>query len=229
MPYEDFTARNSFGQTIHGWYMPAREASLTVLVHHGSITNRSTTFALYIMLHQMGYNAVVYDYQGFGENPNPPDLDTILPDADAALAWVQQRVGPNARIVLFGVSLGTLPTITQAARSPAGVVGVVLEGGFLVDELPVWSPLAAGIVPWVNAVDAVPAELNPAGHAANITLPKLFMQSSTDLVTPFDSARRLCDMTPAPKVFIEVLGQHTLAVTADPRYREYLETFLGGL
>ncbi len=229
VPYEDFIARNSLGQIIHGWYMPAAGAKLTVLVHHGAITNRSSTANLYVLLHQMGCNVTVYDYQGFGENPNPPDLDSILPDADAALGWVQQRVGPEARIVLFGVSLGTLPAIAQAARPPAGVVGVVLEGSFLVEDLPPWSPLAAGIVPWVNVLDAMPAELNPAAHIGAVGLPKLFLQSSADLVTPFQSAQRLCDLAPSPKVFIEILGPHTWGVMSDPRYREHLETFFSGL
>lgn len=90
-------------------------------------------------------------------------------------------------------------------------------------------PLAAGIVPWVNVLDAMPAELNPAVHIGLVALPKLFLQSSADLVTPFEGARRLCDLAPSPKAFIEILGPHTWGVASDPRYRGHLETLFSGL
>ncbi|MBN2560942.1 MAG: alpha/beta fold hydrolase [Phycisphaerae bacterium] len=230
LAYEDVRLETSQGKPVFGWFIPAEGSKATVLIHHGAITNRSLTFAHYSLLHELGYNVMVYDYQGYGENWNPPSLDTILSDANAALSYLQQRTGSGTdRIILFGISLGTLPAMAQAASSPDQVVGAILEGSFTTETLPPWSLLLAGIIPWANAIDHVPQELDPSQYIDHITIPKLFLQSREDLVTPFSGAERLCDLAPEPKQFVEVIGQHTLAVLHDPSYAEHLKTFLDGL
>lgn len=229
LPHDDVRLETSQGKPVFGWFIPAEGSEATVLIHHGAITNRSTSFTHYSLLHELGYNVMVYDYQGFGENWNSATLDSILPDANAALSYLQQRTGSGTdRIILFGISLGTLPAIAQAASSPDRVVGVILEGSFTIEVLPPWSALLAGIVPWANAIDHMPQELIPSQYVDHITIPKLFLQSREDLVTPFPGAEQLYDLAPEPKQFIEVIGQHTLAMLFDPHYAEYLKSFLNG-
>lgn len=210
-----------------GWFIPADAAAGTVLLHHGSLFNRSAYFDTYALLHDLGWNVFVYDYQGFGESDQQPSLESLVPDADAALAYVQQRAGEAGRpIVLFGISLGTLPTLAQAARSPDGVAGVVLQGSFVPDLLPPKSYLLAGIVPLPEVLARLPQELDPYQHIEEITLPKLFLQSPQDLTTPIAGARRLFDLAVEPKQFHEIFGGHALAPVLDPRYREYVAAFL---
>jgi len=230
LSYEDVKLETSQEKPVFGWFIPAEGSKATVLIHHGAVTNRSFTFAHYSLLHELGYNVMVYDYQGFGENWNSANLNTILSDANTALSYLQQRTGSGTdRIILFGISLGTLPAIAQAASSPDQVVGVILEGSFTIEIIPPWSLLLAGIIPWANAIDHAPQELDPTQYIDHITIPKLFLQSREDLVTPFSGAQQLCDQAPEPKQFVELIGQHTLAVLHDPKYAEYLKTFLDGL
>ena len=230
LSYEDVKLETSQEKPVFGWFIPAEGSKATVLIHHGAVTNRSFTFAHYSLLHELGYNVMVYDYQGFGENWNSANLNTILSDANTALSYLQQRTGSGTdRIILFGISLGTLPAIAQAASSPDQVVGVILEGSFTIEIIPPWSLLLAGIIPWANAIDHAPQELDPTQYIDHITIPKLFLQSREDLVTPFSSAAQLCDLAIEPKQFVEVIGQHTLAVLHDPNYAEHLKTFLDDL
>lgn len=230
IPYEEVTLETAAGNTVHAWFIPAEAARATVLLHHGAVTNRSATFAHYVLLHGLGYNVLVYDYQGFGESYHTPNLDTILFDANAALAHLQQSQTPGAeRIILFGLSLGTLPAIAQAGSSPDRVVGVILEGSFLPDSIPPFSLLLVGVVPWANVIDSVPAELDPNRYIADIAVPTLFLHSRADGVTPFDGATRLYERATGPKQFVEVAGQHILAVYEDPAYAEVLKTFLDEL
>ncbi|MFH1419263.1 MAG: alpha/beta fold hydrolase, partial [Planctomycetota bacterium] len=225
--YEDVTFTTSQGHIVHGWFMPVENSQGTVLINHGAVSNRSGLFGHYTLLMQLGYNVFVYDYQGFGESYTQPSLDTILPDANAALAYLQQRTDPGTdRIVLYGVSLGTLPTIAQAVESPDNVVGIVLEGSFVPEFLPPWSMLLIGIAPWANAIANLPAELEPRQHVRDITLPKMFIQSQADTVTPFSGAELLFELAAEPKQFVETSGLHAAAWQDVPAFPDTLGAFL---
>lgn len=212
---------------VYAWFIPAEGAPGTVLIHHGSLFNRSAMFDYYSLMHDLGWNVFVYDYQGYGESLLQPSLESLLPDADAALRYVQ-RLGAagSERTVLFGVSLGTLPTLAQAARNPEGVVGVILQGSFVPDLLPPKSFLLAGVVPLPEVIARLPSELDPYGNIGQSTLPKLFLQSPQDLTTPIEGARRLFDLAIEPKQFNEVFGGHALAPVFDLGFRKYVAAFL---
>ncbi|MCG3128243.1 MAG: hypothetical protein CHACPFDD_03120 [Phycisphaerae bacterium] len=212
---------------VYAWFIPAEGAPGTVLIHHGSLFNRSALFDYYMLLHELGWNVFVYDYQGFGESRELPGLESLLPDSDVALAYVQQRPGGAGRpIVLFGISVGTLPTLAQAARNPEGVVGVILQGSFVPDLLPRKSFLLAGVVPLPEVIARLPQELDPYGNIGLITLPKLFLQSPQDLTTPIEGAHRLFELASEPKRFVEIFGGHALPPVLDPRYRQHVADFL---
>lgn len=229
-PYEDLTLWSRQGDPVYAWFLPVDDPAGTVLIHHGATTNRSAVLGNYLHLRSFGYNVLVYDYQGFGESENPVDLNTILDDADAALQFLQDSDKPGTdRIVLYGISMGTLPAIAQAAESPERVVGVILEGCFTSDSLPLWSYLLIGIIPWEIDVSAAYPELDPTLYIMRVTMPKLFIQSRQDSVTPFEGAEQLCALSPEPKQLVEVYGEHTASWIVDWRYADILQDFLDGL
>lgn len=233
LTYEDIKIDISAGRTIHGWFIPADNAPATVLIHHGAVANRSMLFYYYAALHELGYNVMVYDYQGFGESRSVTSLETILPDADAALVHLQRRSDPGTdRIVLFGLSLGTLPTLAQAAQAPNGIVGIILHGAFVPESIPPWSFPLVGVIPLPEVIERVAAEhaeLDPYRYIEQITLPKLFLQSPQDFVTPFVGAEQLYELAPKPKQLVEVFGGHSLPPILDPHYAEHLRVFLDGV
>lgn len=230
LAYEPIEFDGPSGHTIYGWFIPADDAPATVLINHGALFNRSALFSYYLALHDLGYNVMVYDYQGFGESPGFASLSTLLPDADAALDHLKSRSEPGTdRIILFGVSLGTLSTLAQAARAPDGVVGMILDGSFVPESLPPWSFVLVGVIPLPEVIERVAAEcaeLAPYRYIGQITLPKLFIQSPQDVVTPFFGADRLYELAPEPKQLVEVFGGHILPSILDPHYAEYLQRFL---
>lgn len=213
--------------TIYAWVIPAEGAPGTVLIHHGNLFNRSALFDYYTLVHDLGWNVFVYDYQGYGESNLQPSLESLIPDADAALRYIQQSGAPGSeRIALFGISLGTLPALAQAARGPDGIVGVILQGSFVPDLLPPRSFLLAGVVPLPEVVALLPQELDPYGNIGRVAPPKLFLHSPQDLTTPIEGARRLFELAHEPKQFVEVFGGHALAPVLDPAYGEHVAGFL---
>ena len=162
--HENLVLKTRQDKTVFGWFLPADDPVGTVLIHHGAVTNRSSSLSISFFLHLFGYNVVVYDYQGFGESESEVDLDTILADADAALEWLQRcDYAGTDRIVLYGVSLGTLPTIAQAAASPDDVVGMIVEGSFTTESLPVMSYFLIGLLPWARGCAGTLSGVGPAG------------------------------------------------------------------
>lgn len=227
LAYEDVQLTSPNGELLYGWYIPVDNARATVLIHHGAVANRSSTAAHYRLYHELGCNVFTYDYQGFGESPQIATLDTILPDADTALAYVQgRRQAGSGPIILFGASMGTLPTFAQAARNPDGVAAIVVEGCFQPPDLPSFSFYFLGITPSPEAFLHIPQALNPDANAPLVTLPKLFMQSRADTTTLFADAQALFNASVEPKTFHEVIGGHLEAVLLDPHYEDYVGDFL---
>jgi uncharacterized protein len=231
LAHEDVHLTSRNGQTMYAWYIPVSQARATILLHHGALANRSSALTHGRMFHELGCNVFLYDYEGFGESWALATLDTLLPDADVALEYLQARDQPGAPpIILFGASLGTLPTFAQAARSPASVVGMVAEGSCVPRELPANLFFYLGINPGPEAFLKVPSYLDPDLNVPLITIPKLFIHSRGDTSTPFEGATRLYAEAVEPKQFEEVTGDHLLAIDVEPEhYRAIWSDFLAVL
>jgi|GEM_PF-1533275 len=230
VPHENLVLQSRQGNPVHAWFLPAETPEGTIFIHHGALTNRGATLSNFLFLRGFGYNLMIYDYQGYGESVNQADLDTVLADADAALDWLLQCDSPGAeRIVLYGFSLGTLPAIAQAANAPENVVGLIVEGCFTYESLPMRSYLLIGLLPWTVEVETLYPELDPLAYIDEITIPKLFIQSRNDTITPFTGARQLYLEAPQPKQLTEVRGEHATAWIVDPLYVDILRDFLDSL
>ncbi len=227
LAFEDVQLTAANGQTLYAWFIPAQNARAMMLLHHGAVANRSSGLAHCRLLHDLGCHVFIHDYQGFGESWALATLETILPDADVALSYVQQRnQASGLPIIVFGASMGTLPTFAQAARGPAGVAGVIVEGSCVPRVLPSFLFPVIGIVPSPEAFLNVPAELDPLANVPLITLPKLFIHPPNDTQTPIAGARELYAAAVEPKQFQEVAGDHLLAISADANYQAIIAAFL---
>jgi alpha-beta hydrolase superfamily lysophospholipase len=229
LAFEDVHLTAANGQTLYGWYIPAsHQPRATVLIHHGAVANRSSTTDHYRMLNDLGCNVFIYDFQGFGENWSLATLATVLPDADLALAYVQGREQvDHLPIIIFGASLGTAATFAQASRNPAGVVAVIAEGSCVPQDLPFYTYAMIGMTPSPESYLDFPDDLNPLVTVPLVTLPKLFIHSAGDSITPIAGARLLYESAPEPKEFEEVTGEHLFALSTDPEhYRQIFSTFL---
>ena len=227
LSYETVKTESINGQPIYGWFIPAEGATATILFNHGALFNRSLYVGHIKLFHDLGCHVLIMDYQGFGESVTLARLDTVLDDADAALAYLRAR--PEAgtdRIVIYGISMGTLPTLAQGAAGPEGVVGVIVEGVIQQRRLSDWGYFLLGILPSPEAFDRFPPELDPFTHVGEIILPKLFIQSLEDEITPFTGAEELFEMAVEPKTLVESIGFHGLSIGTDPAYEKHVQTFL---
>jgi len=221
----ELTATN--GETLVGWFVPNENPRGTVLINPGAVFSRSWPLPQVAMFHDLGCNVFIYDYQGSGESTGTATLATVLDDANVALDWVRNSGRPATdRIVLFGLSLGTMPCIAQAADAAPDIIGMIVEGTVQQEVVVDLGFIFMGIAPGPDAASLVPDALDPIANAPRISVPSLYLQSIEDGMTPFDGVVELVDATPEPKQLAVVEGIHGLGIFQDPDYVEIVSGFM---
>ncbi|CAH8560605.1 unnamed protein product [Schistosoma haematobium] len=132
---ESMKATTKRGNNIAILYMPINSSSkLTFLLSHGNAVD------LGLMLHfmyelgsKLNVNIMCYDYSGYGVSSGKPLEKNLYADAECALNVLRTKYSiPLNQIVLYGQSIGTVPTIHLATLHR--VAAVVLH-----------SPLMSGL------------------------------------------------------------------------------------
>lgn len=72
---------------------------------------------LFSLSQRFGVNVLVYDYSGYGASTGQTLEANLYADAEAALTELRERyLCPLNRIVLYGQSIGTAPTVELATH-----------------------------------------------------------------------------------------------------------------
>ncbi|MCK5218831.1 alpha/beta hydrolase, partial [bacterium] len=67
LPYEEVYFRAQDGETLHAWFIPAKNPIATVLYCHGNAGNISHRLHRVKFFHDMGINLLIFDYRGYGK------------------------------------------------------------------------------------------------------------------------------------------------------------------
>lgn len=99
----------------------------TILSSHGNASDLGQMCQFYCSLSTMtGCVIFDYDYSGYGASSGRPSEKDVYADVDCAWQTLQSSYGvPHDRIILFGTSLGTFPSVDLAARRR--VAAVILQ------------------------------------------------------------------------------------------------------
>uniref|UniRef100_A0A1I8G1G9 Hydrolase_4 domain-containing protein n=1 Tax=Macrostomum lignano TaxID=282301 RepID=A0A1I8G1G9_9PLAT len=126
---EAFTANTARGSTIACVLIRTvrsrKGSKYTLLFSHGNAVDLGQMSGFLIDLgRKLNMNVFSYDYSGYGASTGQPLEKNLYADIDCA--W-QQLIGrynlSPGEIVLYGQSIGTVPTVDLATRvNPAGVV-----------------------------------------------------------------------------------------------------------
>jgi fermentation-respiration switch protein FrsA (DUF1100 family) len=196
-----------------GWRMgeSAETGAFWLLMFHGNggdISNGGRQ-EHYAALRALGLNLLTFDYRGYGESSGTPSEAGLYRDADAAYAYLCDSLGvPPERVLIFGHSLGSAVAVDLASRVPSA--GLILEGAFT--SVPDVGQRTYFFVPVRllarNRFDA-------AEKIGRVKVPMLFLHATRDEIIPYDLARRLYQLAPGPKRFVDLDGGHNDAYAAD--------------
>jgi len=230
--YEELHIDTASGEKLRVWYMSVDDSPGTVVVSPGNTGPMSCYLFTGYLLVQCGWSVVMYDYEGFGGSTGVPALTRLRDDLDSVVNWTLQRTGQE-QVVLFGMSLGSIPSVAVATQRPREVSGVILDSPVaLATEIERFNFLIRGraaevigsiaqLAPWLLTELTV-------GH---LRQPVLIFLHEYDLVSPPATVRILFEQAVGPKelVVFEGLDHAAGQFERTEQYQARLAAFLDSL
>ncbi|XP_076261753.1 alpha/beta hydrolase domain-containing protein 17B isoform X1 [Rhynchophorus ferrugineus] len=192
-------------------------ARFTILFSHANAVDLGQMSSFYWGLGtQMNCNIFSYDYSGYGVSGGKPSERNLYADIDAAWQALRTRYGISPEnIILYGQSIGTVPTVDLAARYEVGAV--ILH-----------SPLISGMkVAFPNTkrtwfFDAFPS----IDKVPKVMSPTLIIHGTQDEVIDFSHGLTIFEKCPkaVEPLWVEGAGHNDIELYSV--YRKRLKQFI---
>ncbi|MBN9392448.1 MAG: alpha/beta hydrolase [Chloroflexi bacterium] len=130
LAYEEVSFASADQIQLKGWFVPAPESNITVIVAHGYRSNKSGNLAFAGWLQQAGYNVFLPDFRGHGQSDDGKGTSIGIMerlDLHGAVAYLQARGQEN--IAVLGTSMGAAAAILAAAENPA-IKAVIADSAY---------------------------------------------------------------------------------------------------
>lgn len=203
LTYEDIYFETSDNLKLHGWLIPAENATLTMIFCHGNGGNISDRLDKILFFNNLGLNLFIFDYRGYGLSKGAPSEEGLYSDIKAAYKFIKSQSFTNQiehKIIVYGTSLGGAVAVDLASKQP--VDGLILEGAFAsaVDMGQIYYPFIPSF--FVNS------KYDNLTKISGINIPKLIIHSETDDIIPFSQGEKLFEAASEPKRFMKIDGGH---------------------
>ncbi|KAM3656423.1 alpha/beta hydrolase domain-containing protein 17A isoform 1-T1 [Ammospiza maritima maritima] len=209
---EVFVTKSSRGNRVGCMYVRCVPgARYTVLFSHGNAVDLGQMSSFYIGLGtRINCNIFSYDYSGYGVSTGRPSERNLYSDIDAAWQALRTRYGISPEnIILYGQSIGTVPTVDLASRYECAAI--VLH-----------SPLTSGMrvafpdtkkTYWFDAFPNIE-------KISKITSPVLIIHGTEDEVIDFSHGLALFERCPkaVEPLWVDGAGHNDIEL-----YSQYLE------
>lgn len=224
LSFEEVTLTTADAVRLHGWWVPAPNARLTLLHFHGNAGNISHRLQLLQLFHELGLNVLLFDYRGYGRSDGRPTEAGLQQDAAAAWSYLTQHRGLAPEdIVLHGQSMGGPFAAWLAGR--ARPAALVLESTFT--SVP---DMAAQLYGWLPARWLARLRLDTLSALAEVRCPVLVIHSRADEIIPYAHGERLYAAAREPKRQLAIGGDHNAGFwTSRDAYAAGLRDFLATL
>jgi hypothetical protein len=200
--YETVWIPTPEGARLHAWMHRTAASPWTVVITHGNAGNLMFHEPVLALCRDLGLQAILFDYRGYGLSPGRPTQEGLLLDAQAVVDYLEGSLGiPPVRLVYFGQSLGSGVAALLAERRPPG--RLILESGF-----PSLARVAAHHYPFLPAGLLLRDRYDAERALRGIGCPVLFLHPVEDEIIPFELGRALFAQAKEPKTFVPIPGAH---------------------
>ncbi len=221
LEYEDFEIPVAEG-TVTGWIVETDGPEAPwVIIFHGNAGNISSHIDHLPFFHSLGFNAVLFDYRGYGKSRGVPSEANLLEDGLAVRAYLldKKRVPPE-KLVYFGESLGG--GVAAATAEKAAPAGLILKSTFT--SVP---DRGAQDFPFLPIRLLARTRLDTLSRVQRFEFPKLIMHGQEDEVISFSHGRKLWEKAREPKSWLEIPGTHnSRPQELGPGYKEAIRSFV---
>lgn len=207
-------------ERIAARYLPNPKATYTVLFSHGNAEDLGDDADLLKDLRDMGFAVLGYDYRGYGQSTGKPSEAGAYADIDAAYGYLTGALGvPPARIIVYGRSVGSGPSVDLASRTP-GLAGLILENPFM-------SAFRVRTVVPLLPFD----KFDNLGKIGRVSAPVLVMHGTGDEVIPFFHGEAIYAAAREPKrrFWVDRAGHNEIATWDPLGYRQAIQGFASAL
>ena len=219
--FEEFNFKTTDGQLLTGWFVPTKDAKVTVLYCHGNAGNIYHRLHKVKFFHEMGVNFFIFDYRGYGKSTGTPTEKGLYKDAQAAYDYLVSRNDVNKnKIVVYGKSLGGPVAADLCVNRQASAL--MLEGSFASVAL-----RAQQLYPFLPMKFLIAQKYDTMAKVKNLRIPKLIAHGRQDEVISFRHGEVLFAAAAEPKQFLPFDGGHNDDVyVTSSAYKDELLKFL---
>ncbi len=191
---QEISLRAADGTNVIAWLVPPKGKSPVVLYLHGNGGSIAHRVARYRRLIDDGTGLVALSYRGYGGSEGNPTEAGLIADARAAYDFARSRY-PDAKVVLWGESLGTGVAVALAAEKD--VAAVILESPFTSA-----ADVAFSAYPFVPVNLLMKDQFRSDDRIGKVKAPVLVMHGARDRVVPYRLGEQLYAMANEPKQFV---------------------------
>lgn len=238
MPYTEVTLQSE-GLRLPGWHIPASSPDRpVVLIAHGLGANKQNFLPAVQIVHELDYNAFIFDFRGHGDSEGRTITFGLKESADVRAAYeyvVQQH--PRSRIYGLGYSMGA-SALARMASDDMVFDKIVLDSTFARAETAARNSLLRYGGPlqtpawhlgrfwgWVfTGVDI--AQHQPEAYVANLaSRPLLLIHGTSDVMLPAGESVRLHEVAgPRSQLWLIENAGH-IETMQHPDYKQRLRRF----
>jgi uncharacterized protein len=221
LPYEDIHLLTKDNVDIHGWFIPVKEASKTLLFFHGNGGNISHRLESLKIFHELGLSVFIIDYRGYGQSEGTPSEQGTYQDAEVAWHYLTQTRGiADKDIIIFGRSMGGAIATWLASQHMPGLL--MLESTFTSI-----ADMGKHYYPYLPTQLLARIKYESIDRIGDIHYPVLIAHSQSDEIVPYALGQRLFEKVNSTKVFMELQGGHNDGFIVSGRtYIEGIKSFI---
>lgn len=220
---QDILLKSADGTDVVAWNVAPKEGARVFLYFHGNGGALRHRVPRFKNLTADGSGLVALSYRGYGGSGGSPSEEGLIADADAAYDFARKQY-PDAKLVVWGESLGTGVAVALAAKSK--VDALILEAPYTST-----ADIAFAAYPFIPVSLLMKDQFRSDSRIGQVKAPILILHGMRDNVIPFAYGRRLFDLAPEPKHFVPLpLGEHENLDQhgAQAAMQEFLDTALAG-
>ncbi len=210
--------------SINAWHFTKQDSKAVILLLHGNGGNlyTSPTTGIVDSLSTLDLNIFAIDYRGYGRSSGVPTLEGVYHDAQGALSYLQDHNPQNLPIIVYGLSMGTIPAVSVSMNS--NVAGLILEGA--ISSSSDFLDYAKSKIWWLNLVSIKydsSLEFDNVKKMQQVKKPVLIIRGEDDFLPESMSLKLFDAVTDSTKLYWSVQkGFHCDTYKVEPE--NYLKT-----